>query len=414
MKCIVSEDVVLSRPLDGPLSAHIAGFAKWVRDEGYALYSRHRQVRLAACFSRWLGEEGVDLSNVGSEHVSRYLRTHARQVKIGRGDAAALRQFLDFLHRLGVIPPADRISPRSLSPVEQVVGEFERYLLHDRALARATAVNYAPFVRGFLSGRFPGGPVKLSRLCAGDVVRFVQHQVPRLHLKRAKLLTTALRSFLHYVRYRGDIENDLAAAVPAVASWSMTSIPRAIPSDLVRRLLASIDRHTAMGRRDYAILLLLAKLGLRAGEVAGIELEDIDWNSGSLRVNRKGGQRSTLPLPAEVGTAIAAYLRHGRPRSGNCRHVFLRSRAPFRGFQGPGAIASLVQHNLARAGIKAPTKSAHQFRHGLATDMLRHGASLTEIGEVLGHRSPETTRIYTKVDLNALQPLALPWPGGVR
>jgi len=413
MKCIVSEDVVLSRPLEGPLSAHIAGFAKWVRDEGYALYSRHRQVRLAACFSRWLGEVGVDLSNVRSEHVSRYLRTHVRQVKIGRGDAAALRQFLDFLHRLGVIP-ADRVSPRPLSPVEQIVREFERYLLHDRALARATAVNYAPFVREFLSGRFHGGLVKLSRLCAGDVVRFVQHQVPRLHLKRAKLLTTALRSFLHYSCYRGDIENDLAAAVPAVASWSMTSIPRAIPSDLVRRLLASIDRHTAMGRRDYAILLLLARLGLRAGEVAGVELEDIDWHSGSLRVNRKGGQRSTLPLPAEVGTAIAAYLRHGRPRNSSSRCVFLRSRAPLRGFQGPVAIASLVQHNLTRAGIKAPTHGAHQFRHGLATDMLRHGASLTEIGEVLGHSSPETTRIYTKVDLNALRPLALPWPGGVR
>ncbi len=392
MKCIVSEDVVLSRPLDGPLSAHVAGFAQWVRDAGYALYSRHRQVRLAACFSRWLGEEGVDLSNVGSEQVSRYLRTHARQVKIGRGDAAALRQFHDFLHRLGVIP-AERISPPPLSPVEQVVQEFERYLLHDRALAQATAANYAPFVRGFLAGLFDGGPVKLSRLCAGDVVRFIH---------------------LHYLRYRGEIPHNLADAVPTVANWSMTSIPRAIPPDLVRRLLASINRHTAMGQRDYAILLLLARLGLRAGEVARIELEDIDWNAGSVSVRRKGGQRGILPLPEDVGAAIAAYLRHGRPRNSSSRCVFLRSRAPLRGFQGPVAIASLVQHNLTRAGIKAPTHGAHQFRHGLATDMLRHGASLTEIGEVLGHSSPETTRIYTKVDLNALRPLALPWPGGVR
>ena len=413
MKCIVSEDVVLSRPLDGPLSAHVAGFAQWVRDAGYALYSRHRQVRLAACFSRWLGEEGVDLSNVGSEHVSRYLRTHARQVKIGRGDAAALRQFHDFLHRLGVIP-AERISPPPLSPVEQVVLEFERYLLHDRALAQATAVHYAPFVRGFLAGLFGGGPVKLSRLRAGDVVRFVQREAPRMQLKRAKLLTTALRSFLHYLRYRGEIPHNLADAVPTVANWSMTSIPRAIPPDLVRRLLASINRHTAMGQRDYAILLLLARLGLRAGEVARIELEDIDWNAGSVSVRRKGGQRGILPLPEDVGAAIAAYLRHGRPRNSSSRCVFLRSRAPLRGFQGPVAIASLVQHNLTRAGIKAPTHGAHQFRHGLATDMLRHGASLTEIGEVLGHSSPETTRIYTKVDLNALRPLALPWPGGVR
>lgn len=413
MKCIISDDVVLSRPLGGPLSAHISGFAQWVRGEGYALYSRHRQVRLAACFSHWLGQESIDLSRINSEHAGRYLRSRACQVKICRGDAAALRQFIDFLHCQGVIP-AEKIPPRQPSPVEQAVREFESYLLNDRALTRATAINYVPFVRAFLAGRFAKGSVRLPRLCAGDVVRFVQHQVPRLHLKRAKLLTTALRSFLHYARYRGEIEYDLAAAVPGVANWSMTSIPRAIPADLVRRLLGSIDRHTAMGRRDYAILLLLARLGLRAGEVAGIELEDIDWNSGSLRVRRKGGQRTSLPLPAEVGAAIAAYLRHGRPRNNSCRHVFLRSRAPCRGLLGAVAIASVVRHNLTRAGIKAPTKGAHQFRHGLATEMLCHGASLSEIGELLGHRSPETTRIYTKVDLNALRPLALPWPGGVQ
>jgi integrase/recombinase XerD len=413
MKCIISEDVVLSQPLEGPLSAHIAGFAKWMSEEGYALYSRHRQVRLAACFSRWLGEKGVEVSSIDSEHVARYLRTHVRQVKIARGDAAALRYFLKFLRREGIIP-SERISSQSLSPIEQVVQEFQRYLLDDRALVQSTIVNYTPFVRGFLSSSFGREPVKLSRLCAGDVVRFVQRLAKRLHLKQAKLLTTALRSFLHYLLYRGDVQHDLAGAFPTIANWSMTSIPRAIPPDLVRRLLASINRRTAIGRRDYAILLLLSRLGLRASEVAGIVLEDIDWNAGTLIIRRKGGRHSTLPLPAEVGAAITAYLRNGRPRNNNCRSVFLRSRAPFKGFLGPVAITSVVRNNLARAGINAPTKGAHQFRHGLATDLLRHGASLMEIGELLGHRSPETTRIYTKVDLKALQPLALPWPGGVK
>ena len=289
MKCIISADVVLSQPLEGPLSAHIAGFAKWVSDEGYALYSRHRQVRLAACFSRWLGVKGVDVSNIESEHVVRYLRTYARQVKIARGDAAALRYFLDFLRRQGVIR-LQRISPHSLSPVEQVVQEFQRYLLDDRALAQSTAVNYSPFVQEFLAGCFGEGRVKLSQLCAGDVIRFVQRQAGRLHLKRAKLLTTALRSFLHYLSYRGEILHDLSEAVPTVANWSMTSIPRAISPDQVRRLLASVNRHTAVGRRDYAILLLLARLGLRASEVAGIALEDIDWSAGTLAVRRKGDQ----------------------------------------------------------------------------------------------------------------------------
>jgi len=255
--------------------------------------------------------------------------------------------------------------------------------------------------------------VRLSLLSAGDVVRFVQRQAPRLHLKGAKMLTTALRSFLHYARYRGDIARDLSTAVPTVANWSMSSIPRAIPADAVRQLLASINRRTAMGRRDYAILLLLARLGLRGIEVIRLMLEDIDWKAGSLSIQGKGGRRTTLPLPTDVGAAIAAYLRQGRPRS-NSRRLFLRMQAPFRGFI-KGAIGMLVRNALLRAGIKtSPTRGAHQFRHALATEMLRHGASLAEIGEVLSHRNPETSMIYTKVDLDSLRPLALPWPGGVR
>jgi integrase/recombinase XerD len=406
MKIIIDGEIVLSRPL----AAHITAFAKWARAQGYARRSRYRQVLLAACFSRWLGHQAVSVCRVSSEHRVRYLRSRMRHVQIHRGDAAALRQFLDFLRRQGVVPR--EIPPSRLTPIEKVVQAFESYRRNERALSEAAVVNYVPFVRKFLADRFGNGPVRLSHLGAGDVVRFTRHQAPRLHLKRAKLLTTALRSFLHYARYRGDITLDLAAAVPAVANWSMTSIPRAIPADAVRQLLVSINRRTATGRRDYAILLLLARLGLRAGEVVRLEVDDIDWNAGSLRVQGKGGQHSHLPLPADVGAAIASYLRHGRQQSSN-RRVFLRARAPLRGFLSQSAIGSLVRHTLARAGLKAPTKGAHQFRHALATEMLRHGASLAEIGEVLRHRSPQTTEIYTKVDLEALRALALPWPGGV-
>jgi len=412
MKSIINGDIVLSRPPEGPLAAQIGAFAKWASEQGYARYSRYRQVLLAACFSRWLGRQAVSVRRVSSEEPLRYLRARARRVRRHRGDAAALTQFLGFLRRQRVVP-AEKIAPRRLTAVEQEAQAFEHYLCDERALARATRVNYLPFIHSFLTDRFGHGPVTLSRLCAADVVRFVQRQAPRLHLKRAKLLTTALRSFLHYARYRGDVALDLAAAVPTVANWSMTSIPRAIPAESVRQLLASINRQTAIGRRDYAILLLLARLGLRAGEVVFLELDDIDWEAGQVSVRGKRDRRSALPLPADVGEAIAAYLRHGRPRS-TSRRVFLRAKAPIGGFLGPSAIGSLVRQALTRASVSAPTTGAHQFRHALATQMLCHGASLAEIGEVLRHRSPQTTTIYTKVDLEALKTLALPWPGGVR
>jgi site-specific recombinase XerD len=323
-----------------------------------------------------------------------------------------LGNFIEFLRREKVIR-REKIWPRRITPVERCVRAYEEYLHEERVLAQATIVNYVPFVERFLKRHFGTGCARLSSLRAKDVVRFVRNQAPRLHLRRAKLMTTALRSFFQYARSRGEVTLDLAAAVPIVANWRMTSIPRAIAPDQVRQLLTSIDRHTPMGRRDYAILLLLARLGLRSCEVASLELEDIDWNAGKLTVRGKGGRHSQMPLPVEVGRAITAYLRRGRPAS-TSRRVFLRTRAPIGGFHGACGVGSIVRHRLKRAGINPPTFGTHQFRHGLATQMLRHGASLAEIGGVLGHKHPDTTRIYTKVDLQALRSLALPWPRDAR
>ena len=412
MKCVINDQVVLSREPEGPLAAHIGAFAKSRSAQGYAPDSIHRQVLLAACFSHWLKQKGVRLRHVSSDHPSRYLRYRARRARPCPGDAAALRHLIDFLRREGVIA-AEKISAPRLTPAERCAQAYAQHPREARALARATIINYVPFIRGFLTDRFGDWPVALSRLSARDIMRFVRCQAPHLHLKRAKLLTSALRSFLRYARYRGEVTLDLAAAVPAVANWAMPSIPRAIGADQVRQLLASIDRRTAVGRRDYAILLLLARLGLRSGEVAFLELDDIAWDAGTVRVRGKGSQRTALPLPTDVGEAIVAYLRHGRPRS-TSRRVFLRSKAPIRGFLSQCAIGSIVRHALQRADIQSPTTGAHQFRHALATQMLRHGASLSEIGEVLRHRSLQTTTIYAKVDLKALRTLALPWPGGAR
>jgi site-specific recombinase XerD len=412
VKYVINNQVVLSRAPEGPLASYIGAFAKSVSAQGYAPDSVYRRILLAACFSRWLRCNAIARHRVASDHAVRYLQYRARRVRIARGDAAGLRHFIDFLRQEGAIP-ADKTSAPRLIPTEQCAQAYEQYLREDCAVSRATVVNYVPFARDFLKDCFSDGPATLSALRACDVVRFVQRQARRLHVKRAQLMTAALRSFLRYARYRGEVTLDLAAAVPAVANWTMTTIPRAIAPDQVRRLLADVDRHTAVGRRDYAILLLLARLGLRSSAVVLLELDDIDWKAACLHVGAKGGRRLELPLSQEVGQAIAAYLRGGRPHS-TSRRVFLRAKAPICGFQGSSSVASLVRHSIMRAGVEAPTYGAHQFRHGLATEMLRQGASLGEIGDVLGHRHPDTTRIYTKVDLKALHTLAQPWPGGVR
>ena len=407
MKCVINDDLALSRPPEGPVASYIVPFAEWLVDRGYGLVSTRNQVLMAAGFSKWLWQKGIELGDISGDHPGRYLLDRAQRPKLG--DDAALRHLLAFLRSQNAIAEEIEVD-HSPSPVEQHVQAYERYLQDVRALSRQTIINYRPVVRDFINFRFTDGVVSLAQLRAVDVTDFVQKRVSRLNMRRAKIMTTALRSFLSYARYRGDIISDLAAAVPVVANWSLSSIPRAIGRAEVARLLASIDRDTPVGCRDYAMILALARLGLRSSEVVSLELNDVDWVAGQIHVRGKAGQRNDLPLPADVGEAIADYLRKSRPRNSS-RRVFLRDKAPIRGFVGPCGLGSVIRRSLKRAGINPPTKGTHQFRHGLASEMLRGGASLAEIGEVLGHRHVQTTAIYAKVDINALRTLALPWPG---
>jgi integrase/recombinase XerD len=395
---------------DGPLGPYIDCYEAEMRCEGYAQQTREVQVRLVADFSCWLAKRRIQASDVSTELFRPYLRTRARRRRPTRNDVSALQRLLELLMRRRVI--AEPISPAA-TPAERLQSEFRLYLRQERALASSTQACYTAFVREFLTERFGSGSVDLSRLRAEDVTRFVRRRANTIHSKRVQLMTTALRSFLRYARYRGDIEEDLAACIPAVANWKQSTLPRALPPDQVEQVLASIDRKTPMGRRDYAILLILARLGLRAGEIRSLTLEDLDWQEGLITVRGKAGRFSQLPLPRDVGAAIADYLRHGRPTASS-RCVFLRARAPVEEFQSQSGVGSMVRHALERAGIDAVRTGTHQFRHALACQMLKQGASLSEIGELLRHRSPQTTAIYAKVDLDSLASLALSWPGGAR
>ena len=258
------------------------------------------------------------------------------------------------------------------------------------------------------------GPPQLSRLEATDVVEFVQSNAHPHSRGYTLQVVTALRSFLRFLQYRGHITSDLAQVVPAVANWAMADLPKHLPAQAVRKVLDSCDQTTAAGRRNYAILLLLARLGLRAGEIIALQLEDIDWENGQLTVrSKKGGGWARLPLPKDVGKALARYLRLDRPQ-GSSRNVFLRLVAPYERLSGSPVIAVLTRNALQKAGVQSARKGAHLFRHSLATEMLRQGASLDEIGQVLRHKDPDTTAIYAKVDLDALRRLAVVWPGGVQ
>jgi integrase/recombinase XerD len=395
---------------DCPLAPYIDSYAAQMRGEGYARQTSEVQIRLVADFGYWLDRRGMQVQEISAELFQPYLRARARRRRPTRNDRSALHRLLDLLVRQGVVSaPALPVA----TPAERLQSEFRLYLQRERALASITQTHYVTFLSEFLTERFGPGPVDLSGLCAADVTGFVRRRAVAIHSKRVQLMTTALRSFLRFARYRGDIDKDLAACVPAVANWTLSTIPRALPPEQVEQVLASVDRKTPMGRRDYAILLILARLGLRAGEIRTLTLEDLDWQEGLITVRGKAGRYSQLPLPVDVGAAIADYLRYGRPTASS-RLVFLRVKAPAGGFKGPSGVGSMVRHTLARAGIDASRKGAHQFRHALACQMLRQGASLSEIGELLRHRSPQTTAIYAKVDIASLATLALPWPGGAQ
>jgi site-specific recombinase XerD len=315
------------------------------------------------------------------------------------------------LRLAGIVKPNEQ--PAADNARSRVVDEFRCYLLQERGLSQSTLHNYVPVVEQFLSERFGNRTPNLALLRAPDVTGFVTRYANRISPVRAKLMVTALRSFFCYLRYRGAISTDLAGCVPSVPSWSLSTLPRFLPTHQVERVLKCCDRKTSVGRRNYTVLLLLARLGLRASEVVGLNLDDIDWSTGQITIRGKGGKSAQLPLSAEVGEALAAYLRDDRPRC-STRRVFIRDRAPLVGFANSSTISSLVRRALKHAGVESAHTGAHVLRHSLATSLLRQGSSLDEIGELLRHESPNTTAIYAKVDVTALHTLALRWPGSGR
>ena len=403
----------LPQPMDqGPLACIAAAYAAHLSQQGFSRQYALLQLRFLSDLNQWLLENRLQITDLSKPTLQQYLRFRHQRFRPRRDDQAILRRLLQLLQTQGYLPEEIPDSQQFFNPHQSLEEDFERYLAEERGLSMATRINYRPFVQRFLAAQFSVKPACFAKLNAGDVIRFIQSQAPDLSPKTAGLMASALRSFFRYLRYRGDITIDLAACVPPIAKWQFSSLPKFLQHQQVQQVLGQCDRRTARGRRDYAILLLLARLGLRACEIVNMTLDDIHWQAGEITIRGKGKRIAVLPLPPDVGTAIADYLKKDH-RAYSTRHVFIRMRAPRRGFASSPAISTIVARSLKRAGIDSPYKGAHLFRHTLATQMLRQGSSLADIGLLLRHRSLNTTTLYAKVDVMALRTLAQPWPGGV-
>jgi site-specific recombinase XerD len=395
----------------GPLGCIIPAYAALLSQQGYTEYSAHQQLRFLNDLNQWLHRQQIQVVDFSEQVINQYMLSRHQRFRPRRDDAAILRRLVQLLHAHDLLP--EEVTRPPDNPRQRIENDYDRYLSEERGLSVSTRVNYRFFIERFLSFQYGDGPVCFTALDADNVINFIQNQAERLTPKRAGLMITALRSFFRYLHHQGDITKDLAACVPTIPNWQFSALPRFLQPGQVHQTLSQCDRSSAQGRRDYAILLLLARLGLRACEIVSLTLDDIHWQVGEINIHGKGNRSALLPLPSDVGEAVAAYLEKDRPTC-STRRVFIRMRAPRRGFANSEAISTIVARTLKRAGIDSPHTGAHLFRHTLATEMLRQGAALTDIALLLRHRSINTTTLYAKVDLIALQALAQPWPGGAK
>jgi integrase/recombinase XerD len=395
--------------VSGPLSGVAVGFTEHLLKRGYKPKPARRQIYLLNHLSKWLASEGLDVAKLHPKEVERFQRDRYAAGYRSLPSVRAMQPILGYLRGLGVAPALLPIV--ATGALEAFVERFHAYLTVERGIRDETAFRYIHLIRPFLQTRIlPDGlALVFQDLTAGDVISFVVKACPPLNPGMAGLTVTALRSILGFLHVDGKIDRSLLSAVPTLPGRRLTGLPNALNPDQVKRLLASCDTTARSGFRDLAILTMLVRLGLRAGEVAKLELDDIDWRAGEIVIaNSKGNRTERIPLPTDVGEAVAAYLQYGRPVDAHGRTIFAGAVAPHHALTNT-AVSVIVARAAKRCGLGRV--HAHRLRHTAATHMLRSGASLPEIGQLLRHRNAITTAIYAKVDRDALRSIARPWPG---
>jgi site-specific recombinase XerD len=397
-----------TRRKPGRLGPFVEGYRVWLLEAGYTPQTVRGMLKVLGHLGRWMAREEVEVGAVDTAAIEEFLASLRAEGLRRVPTVRALGSLVAYLRDVGVMTPEDAVG--KAAPVEELVEEYRRWLVVERGLAAATVLRYEVLARRFLTGRVsPEDELGVAGLGGGDVSAFLLGECERVSLGSAKGKVAELRSLLRFLRLRGFTELALAESVPSVAGWRDTAVPPTMPRADVERLLACCHRSTLAGARNYAMLILLARLGLRSVEVARLELGDLDWRAGELVVRGKARRQDRLPLPGDVGEALAGYLAlRGRRES---RRVFLTLKAPIRPIRAD-LLGDVVQRACLRAGVAHV--GAHRLRHALASELLAHGASLTDISQVLRHADLATTAIYAKVDLRRLREVAQPWPGATR
>jgi len=393
------------------LDNHIEPFLNHLRAAGYAEHTVRKKRTVAGAFARWAARKRIAAVDLNDGHIAAFIARSPRRRKAHmKFERGAMQRFFQYLCSTAGVqgPPVQQ----DVSAVGGLLRRYEDYLRKDRGLAENSVLVYVPFIRDFLAAHSTETGCMAEDAFATLTIRdFLLAQTARRSEEYTRLLATSLRSFLRFLFLHGELPQNLSTSVPMVRRYRQTVPPAFLLPEEVERVLTATDRLTSTGRRDHAILLLLARLGLRAGEIVALGLDDIRWRAGEIIVRGKGRMLDLLPLLSDIGEALAAYIHEDRGVSSS-RRVFLRTLAPHTGLAGPAAVGHIVRRALARAGIRRSGRgAAHLFRHGLATKMIRDGACMAEISEVLRHRSQMTTAIYTQVSFEALRTVAQPWPG---
>lgn len=391
-------------PMSGPLYPHVEGVRAALADRGYAPSSVLICERALGRLSGWLQQQNLEPSAVTPEVLARFVHADRAGLPAPRGAVRGLAPVVAFLRAEGVVP-----APQP-TPIALVLADFGVYLRVQRRLTPLTVVTRSDAVRRFLGWRAARGELDLPGLTVRDVHDFVLAEASRLRRGSINPALDAMRSFLRYLFATGATARDLSTSLPPVVAMRPPSLPRAVDRATLTAMLDGCDRRTPVGLRDFAILTIMSRLGLRANEIAAMRLDDLDWRAGEFVVHSKGGSTDRLPLPPDVGEALATYLREGRPAT-TSRAVFLRAWAP----DGPlsrNGVVFVPRTASTRAGL--PVVGAHRLRHTAASQLLQAGASLREVGQVLRHDRDQTTALYAHVDPRVLAQVVRAWPGSIR